>query len=292
MSKYFNETMKANQWAQQRLAGQGQNLSHLPGPVVGPRIGAVQPQESRQANISKAQTARLVLRQDDASQAALEAYRGLRNRLMLMQAESAVQSIIISSTLPGEGKTLTTMNLGLCYAELAQQRVLVIDADLRIGGLTSMLDHPGPPGLAEVLSGEAAPDEAIVRTNQKNLYVLPAGNVSSPSSELFVGTRWQELLAHANELFNIVLVDSPSILPSPDFELISAACDGILMVVRGHHGQRGKLRKTAGTIDQNKLLGVVFNARGGKAIDHDRHGSGYSGTQKRHSRNSVLGLND
>lgn len=284
--------MKANQWAQQKLASQDLNVKHLPSSIVGPRMVPVAPQESQQVSIGIGKAARLVLCQDDASLAALQAYRGLRNRLMLIQAQSAVQSIIISSSLPGEGKTLTTMNLGLCYAELAQQRVLVIDADLRMGGLTSMLDHPGLPGLAEVLSGQAAPDEAIVRTNQKNLYVLPAGSVSSPPSELFMGTRWQELLARANELFNIVLVDSPSILPSADFELISAACDGILMVVRGHHGRRGKLGKTAGTIDQNKLLGVVFNARGSKVIGHDRHGYAYSRSQNRHSRNSVLGLND
>lgn len=261
MSKYFNETMKANQWAQQRLADQGLNVSHLPGSVVGPRMVAVRPQEPRQANISNKQTDRLVFRQDDASQAALEAYRGLRDRMMRIQAESGVKSIVISSSLPGEGKTLTTMNLGLCYAELAEQRVLAIDADLRGCGLTSMLDHSDGSGLAEVLSGEVTPDEAIVRTNQKDLYVLPSGSVSSLPSEPFVGARWPELLAHANELFNIVLVDSPS-LSSADFELISAACDGVLMVVCGHHGQRKKLRKALGAMDQKKLLGVVFNARG------------------------------
>ena len=264
MSKYFNETMKANQWAQQRLAEQGLNLTHLPGPVVGPRMAAVEPRESRQANISKAQTARLVFRQDDASQAALEAYRSLRSRMMRIQAESGVKSIVISSSLPGEGKTLTTMNLGLCYAQLAEQRVLAIDADVRSCGLTAMLDRASGPGLAEVLSGEVTPDEAIVRTDQRNLYVLPSGSVSSLPSEPFIGARWQELLAHANELFNIVLVDSPPVLPSADFDLISAACDGVLVVVRGHHGQRKKLRKTALAIDQKKLLGVVFNARGAR----------------------------
>jgi capsular exopolysaccharide synthesis family protein len=225
---------------------------------------ARRPQESKQANISNGQTARLVFCQDDASPAAREAYRGLRNHMMRIQAESGVKSIVISSSLPGEGKTLTTMNLGLCYAELAQQRVLAIDADLRTCGLTSMLDPPSGPGLAEVLSGDLHPDEAIVRTNQKNLYVLPAGRVSSLPSELFMGARWQELLAQRNELFDVVLVDSPPILPSADFELISAACDGVLMVVRAHHGQREKIRKAAGAIDQKKLLGVVFNAQGSK----------------------------
>src|SRR5205814_3323211 len=100
-------------------------------------------------------------------------------------------SIVITSSLPGEGKTLTTMNVGLCYAQLPQQRVLVIDGDMRTRGLTAMLDHPNSPGLAEILSGDVGPDEAIVATNQKNLFILPAGTISSPSPELFTGTRWQ-----------------------------------------------------------------------------------------------------
>jgi capsular exopolysaccharide synthesis family protein len=217
--------------------------------------------------------ARLVLRQDDSSKAALEAYRGLRTRLMRHQAKTDLRSIAITSSLPGEGKTLTTMNLGLCYAQLPQQRVLVIDGDLRTCGLTGMLEHPSSPGLAEVLAGEVTADEAIVATNQKNLFVLPAGTVSSPPPELFTGTRWQEFLSHCKEIFKIILIDTPPLLPLADFELISAACDGVVMVVRAHHGQREMLQKTASALDSKKLLGVVFNAT--DVSRHDSYGYGY-----------------
>src|SRR5260370_38248432 len=108
---------------------------------------------------------------------------------MRAQAKTGLKSIALTSSLPGEGKTLTTMNLGLCYAQLPQQRVLIIDADLRTCWLTSMLDHPSTPGLAEVLAGEVGPDEAIGATNQKNLVVLPAGTVLSSPPELFTATR-------------------------------------------------------------------------------------------------------
>jgi len=192
--------------------------------------------------------------------AALEAYRGLRTRLMHAQSKSGLRSIVITSSLPGEGKTLTTMNLGLCYAQLPEQRVLVIDGDMRTRGITSMLDHPSSPGLAEILSGDVGPDEAIVATNQKNLFILPAGSISSPPPELFTGTRWQEFLGHCGEMFKVILIDAPPIRPLADFELISAGCDGIVMVVRAHHGQRETLRKTASTLDKRKLVGVVFNA--------------------------------
>jgi protein-tyrosine kinase len=280
MSKFFNDTQKANQWAQQKLANGDmdvkemlESLKQAPAAVTASTEARLE--QCRHVQVEGASPARLVLNQGEASRAALEAYRGLRTRLMRIQAKSGLKTIAISSSLPGEGKTLTTMNLGLCYTHLPQQRVLLIDGDLRTCGLTSMLDHPSSPGLAEVLSGEVSPDEAIVATNQKNLFMLPAGTVSTPPPELFTGPRWQEFMAHCSEMFKLVLIDTPPILPLSDFELISAACDGIVMVVRAHHGQRETLQKTAGAIDQKKLLGVVFNATDGAGKDYYGYGYGY-----------------
>ena len=279
MSKFFNDTQKANQWAQQKLANQDldvkemlESLKH--GPASGAPTADVQLSQCRQVHVGNGGgTTRLVLNPGDASRAALEAYRGLRTRLMRAQAKTTLKSIAITSSLPGEGKTLTTMNLGLCYAQLPQQRVLVIDADLRTCGLTSMLDHPSTPGLAEVLSGDVSPDDAIVATNQKNLFVLPAGTVLSSPAELFTGTHWQEFMTRCSELFKVILIDTPPILPLADFELISAACDGVVMVVRAHHGQRETLQKTAGSLDPKKLIGVVFNAT--DVAGKDYYGYGY-----------------
>src|SRR5437899_3026132 len=280
MSRCFNQKQKANQWTQQKLANQDMDVKEMleslkQGPASGTQLADARLNECRQVHVGNGNGARLVLHQGEASRAALEAYRGLRTRLMRAQAKTGLKSIVVTSSLPGEGKTLTTMNLGLCYAQLPQQRVLIIDADLRTCGLTSMLDHPSSPGLAEVLAGEVTPDEAIVATNQKNLFVLPAGNVSSPPPELFTGSRWQEFLAHCNEMFKLVLIDTPPILPLADFELISVACDGVLMVVRAHHGQRETLQKTAGAVDPKKLLGVVFNATEVRGNDYYGYGYGY-----------------
>jgi capsular exopolysaccharide synthesis family protein len=280
MSKFFNETQKAHQWAQQKLANQDVDVKEMleslkQGPASGTPLADTRLNQCRQVQVGNGNPARLVLNQGDASRAALEAYRGLRTRLMRAQAKTGLKSIAITSSLPGEGKTLTTMNLGLCYAQLPQQRVLVIDADLRTCGLTAMLEHPSTPGLAEVLAGEIAPDEAIVATNQKNLFVLPAGTVLSSPPELFTGTRWQEFMGRCGELFKVILIDTPPILPLADFELISAACDGVVMVVRAHHGQRETLQKTASALDAKKLLGVVFNATDVGGKDYYGYGYGY-----------------
>src|SRR5882672_2723414 len=239
------------------------------GPAINVSLAEARLAHGRQVTLGNGNATRLVLRQDDSLGAALEAYRGLRTKLMRAQSKSGLRSIVITSSLPGEGKTLTTMNLGLCYSQLPQQRILVIDGDMRTRGLTSMLDHPSSPGLAEILSGDVAPDEAIVATNQKNLFILPAGTVSSPSPELFTRRRWQEFLGHCGEMFKVILIDTPPILPLADFELSSAACDGIVMVVRAHQGQREALQKTASTLDRKKLLGVVFNATDVNVKDDD-----------------------
>src|SRR5882724_9893595 len=283
MSKFFNETQKAHQWAQQKLANQDLDVKEMlaslkqapasNAQLVDSRLG-----QCRQVQVGNGSGVRLVL-QGEASKAALEAYRGLRTRLMRSQAKAGLKSIAITSSLPGEGKTLTTMNLGLCYAQLPQQRVLVIDADLRTCGLTSMLDHPSTPGLAEVLAGEVTPDDAIVATNQKNLFMLPAGTVLSSPPELFIGTRWQEFMEHCSGLFKVVIIDTPPILPLSDFELISVACDGVLMVVRAHHGQRETLQKTAGALDPKKLLGLVFNATDVSRKDYYGYGYGYGSSR-------------
>jgi capsular exopolysaccharide synthesis family protein len=280
MSKFFNETQKANQWAQQNLASQDtdvrqmlESLKQRPtsdGQSVDARLS-----HHRQVHVGNGGAPCLVLNQGESSTPALEAYRGLRTRLMRAQAKANLKSIAITSSLPGEGKTLTTMNLGLCYAQLPQQRVLIIDADLRTCGLTSLLDQPSTPGLAEVLAGDVTPDEAIVATNQKNLFVLPAGTVSSSPPELFTGTRWQEFLNRCSELFKVILIDTPPLLPLTDFELISAGCDAIVMVVRAHHGQRETLQNTARALDAKKLLGVVFNATEVGANDYYGYGYGY-----------------
>src|SRR6266478_2293477 len=234
------------------------------GPAINASLAEARLAHGRQVTLGNGKATRLVLRQDDSLGAALEAYRGLRTKLMRAQSKSGLRSIVITSSLPGEGKTLTTMNLGLCYAQLPQQRVLVIDGDLRTCGLTRLLDHPGTVGLAEVLAGKATLDEAIVATNQKNLFVLPAGTSSSPPPELFTGSHWQEHVGRCSELFEVVLIDTPPIIPLADFELISAACQGVVVVVRAHYGQRETLQKSASSVDRKKLLGFVFNGADAK----------------------------
>jgi len=206
----------------------------------------------------------LILRKEkDAEQVALEAYRSLRTRLMFLQATLGFRSFAFTSSVPSEGKTWTVANLGLCYSQLLDQRVLIVDADLRTRGLSKELGHPDNVGLRDLLAGKAAPQAAILGTNHPNLFLLPAGTVSNSSADptqLFTGPAWQEFLDWCRETFTTVLIDTPPVLPVADFELISTACDAAAFVIRSGKVDLETLQKALSTVDPKKIVGVVLNA--------------------------------
>lgn len=202
----------------------------------------------------------LVTQYNPALQAAVEAYRTLRTRLVKQQTRTGARSLVVSSGSQGEGKTLTTFNLALCYANIQNWPVLLIDADLRTRGLSRLVGDPESPGLARILEEDCPYQSAVLSTDIPNLYVLPAGETTASPSELFSGPHWKEFLGWAAESFRIVLIDSPPVLNLADFELIAAPAESVMLVVRSRKTAREALTKVLAQMDPRKLAGVVFNA--------------------------------
>ena len=192
--------------------------------------------------------------------AAVEAYKSLRTRLLRVQASRGVRSVVITSLGRSEGKTLTAFNLACCCAQVENLPVLLIDGDLRSRSLTKLVTNSSSVGLAELMGGTAPYEDAIVRTDVPNLYVMGAGTSNVPSTELFSGERWNRILSRSREHFRMVLVDSVSMGALADFELIAAECEGILVVVRARSAAREELKTAIGQLDSSKLIGVVWNA--------------------------------
>jgi protein-tyrosine kinase len=283
MSRLFNQTKRAQDWSVPGSVVQDPAVARVLETMTEADSRATDIPRSRFQECRKIQMAspkgQPLVSNDYVSKAlAGEAYRGLRTRLMRMQAARGVKSIVISSTLPGEGKTLTTMNLALSFASLAEMSVLMVDGDLRTCGLSKLMGEPAGPGLAEVLTGAARFEEAIVATNLPNLYAVPSGTLSNSAPELFASAHWKEFMAWSSEAFKIILVDAPSVLPLADFDLIASACDGVLVVVRAQQTQRESLRKVGTQIDPKRFLGVVYN--GAENGHHDAHGR-YFGEEQR-----------
>lgn len=282
MSKFFDETRKAQQAKSRVTLPGGLDLEQIlhnvkQADTVITQVADSRLQQCRKIELPRTSILPLIQNGNIAAREAGESYRALRTRLMRLQALNGIRSIVISSTVPGEGKTLSTLNLGLSYAQLKNERVLIVDADLRTRGLTHLLGTTSAIGLAEILSGQAQFEEAVLATELPNLYVLGGGTLSVSPPELFTGEKWKEFIGWASECFNIVLIDSPPLLPLSDAELISAACDGVLLVVRARNTQREQLQRSCNNIDSKKIIGLIFNATDVKGKGGYYHGYGANG---------------
>ena len=189
----------------------------------------------------------------------LEAYRSFRTRFLRLQAQRQFRTVAITSSAQNEGKTLTSANLALCCAQLSRYPLLLIDGDLRTHGVSRCLGYDEGPGLADVLSGRATREEAVVATDIPNLHFLSAGDAQKPAPELFSGVLWREFIAWCRDHFKLALVDCPPAFPLADFELISASCDGILLVARARVTSKAALERMLAQLDSHKLLGMTLN---------------------------------
>jgi protein-tyrosine kinase len=291
MSKFFNETTKirrtqsaaaaVNSDIQQLVGSLKQNmesgstapahsaateLNHLLTPLkesygVASQLAAGRLEKCARIRLPRSEEKSfLVTQYHPDMQAAVESYRTLRTRLVKQQTKNGTRSLVVSSAAQGEGKTLTTFNLALCYANIQNWPVLAVDADLRTRDLSRLMGDPESPGLAAILEGACDCASAVLRTDVPSLYMLPAGKAKGSPAELFSGANWKEFVGWASETFRLVIVDSPPALNLSDFELILAPCESAILVVRARTTVRASFTKLLAQIDPAKLAGVVFNA--------------------------------
>lgn len=196
---------------------------------------------------------------DGAHTRAGEQYRALRTTLL--QHPDSPRLLVVSSSGPGDGKTLSAVNTAGALAIKGQTTVLLVDADLRCPSLSRTLGLPAEPGLAGILAGECTLEDAVMRTEQfPNLFVLPAGEARHNPAELLDSAGWRQLCIAARAAFRFVIVDTPPVAAVTDYDLIQAPADGVIFVVRPDHSDRNlclaALNKVQAT---GKLTGVLIN---------------------------------
>jgi protein-tyrosine kinase len=213
---------------------------------------------------------------------AFEGYRALRTKLVRFQATQGIHSLVLTSAEAGAGKTVSITNLAFSVAQLPSQRVLLVDADLRTCGLSRALGALHTPGLAEILANEASFKAVTASTNVPNLYIVAAGQAKKPAADLFSGPRFKEFIGWCSETFTMILVDCPPMIGLADFEVVSAACDGVLLVIRARRTKRERLADLLPQLRDKKVLGVLFN---GQERQHykSRYGYYYSKVGKGHA---------
>jgi protein-tyrosine kinase len=189
-----------------------------------------------------------------------EQLRTLRSRLYQLRGTQPLRTILITSSLPGEGKTFLANNLAQAIAQQPDRRVLLIDADLRRSRLHVPLGAPASPGLTEYLRGEADEMAVIQHGQEGNLYLISGGDEVADPSELLSNGRLKLLLDRVTPVFEWVIVDSPPCLPVADASVLADLCDGLLLVVRAGSTPIGAAQKTYQELQGRNVLGVVLNA--------------------------------
>ena len=143
---------------------------------------------------------------------------------------------------------------------LRDSNVLLIDADLRRSSIAGTLGLPNTPGLGDVLAGRRPLHEAIIRTEQNpNLYVLTGGESTSNPAELLDSSRWRTLCNTVREHFDFVVMDAPPVAAVADYELLQAACDSVILVVRPDCTEKSMCMNAIALVPEEKLLGTILN---------------------------------
>ncbi len=218
---------------------------------------------------------RLVTLKEPTSIAA-EQYRILCTRLAQLRQDKRSYAIAVTSALKSEGKTFTSLNLAIAIARDFDERVLLIEGDLKNPGLYEYLKHPPGFGLTDVLEGKIDLDSCAVQMFDGQLSVLFAGKTTGNPSKLLSSLKMQEIITAAREHYKYIVIDTPPIIPMADINIYSTLVDGILLVIQAAKTPRSLVKRAISTLAADKIIGTVLN---GVEPIHSKYyyGSGYDG---------------
>lgn len=188
-------------------------------------------------------------------------YRALSHFVEERNKKARFSVIGITSAAVREGKTTTVVNLGRALAESGEARVLLIDADFRHPALGRRcgVHDVGFGTLAHALTNDVPLSAVVCRSGSSHVSVIPAGRADRGSYEILRSRRFHELMEEARSRYDYVIVDSPAVLPSPDFRLIGDVVDGFLLVVAANRTPRTTFEDALRELDPAKAVAMVFN---------------------------------
>jgi protein-tyrosine kinase len=189
-----------------------------------------------------------------------EQFRTLRSRLYQLRNSQSMRTLLITSSIPGEGKTFVANNLAQAIVRQPDRRALLIDADLRCSRLHVPLGAPPAPGLTDYLRGEADEMGVIQQGQEGNLCFIPGGNEVTNPSELLLNGRLQRLLSRVTPVFDWVILDSPPCLPVADSLVLADMCDAVLLVVRAASTPSATAQRACQELQGKNVAGVILNS--------------------------------
>jgi capsular exopolysaccharide synthesis family protein len=232
-----------------------------------------------------------------------ESFRQLRTNLQFTNVSGENKTVLVTSSLPGEGKSTTATNLAIALAQ-AGQSVCLIDADLRRPAVSDYLGLERNAGLTTALVGAADVDDLLQPWGSDNLFVLTSGQIPPNPSELLGSKEMRELILNLERVFDAVVIDAPPLLPVTDAAVLSQHVGGVVLVVGSHKLRHQDLQKSMSALEMvgAKVLGVVLNRLPTKGPDaytysyysheaqDDSATEGNAGSDKRRAADSVVSL--
>ena len=230
-------------------------------------LGKVRPSRHSRESASDTNKRRISMLQPDSYVA--EQFRALRARIDAVATQRRLKSISVCSPLAGDGKTTAAVNLAMVTSLSVDRRVLLIDCDLRKPKVHSALGIRPELGLAEVLTGEATAEKAIMRVEGSELDVLAVRGRPTNPSELLGSMTMRKLLDELAERYDRIVLDTPAVLGVPDAKAVAEISDGIVMVVRADSTAQYDVEAALEILDRGKILGLVLN---GVRVEQGRYG--------------------
>ena len=247
-----------------------ERVLHLPALAVIPSVGGATRRRAlsgtkalqKHTNGNGTNSAELLMNVDGRSPLA-EAYRHLRTSVLLSTAGRAPKSLLVTSSLPGEGKTTTAVNTAISLAQTGAS-VVIIDADMRRPRLQTIFDMRGQEGLSSILSSDVSEEKMLAMVHHdeaSGLGVLTSGPIPPNPAELLGSDQMRRLLAALQANYTHVVIDSPPVSSFTDGVLISTMVDGVLLVVHGGRSSRNIVRRSKQLLNDvgAKIFGVVLN---------------------------------
>ena len=188
----------------------------------------------------------------------VEQYRRLAARLHLVQAQRGTKVVMISSALPGEGKTLTAANIALTLSHSYKRRVLLIDGDLRRPWVHELFSVPNVSGLNDGIRSQNGQKVPLIRWSEY-LTLLTAGRPDSDPTRARSSDRMRQIIAEASATFDWVIIDTPPVGLLSDANLLAAIVDTIILVIQAGRTPFSEINKVVQTLGRDSILGVVLN---------------------------------
>jgi capsular exopolysaccharide synthesis family protein len=189
-----------------------------------------------------------------------EDYRTVRTSILLSHAENPPKTIVFSSTLPKEGKTATVVNMAVAFSQL-EEKVLIIDADLRKPRLHRIFKVGNLGGLSRYLTGKVSLKDAIQKTSVENIWLLPSGVIPPNPSELLNSKKMKKMMEEVKEAFDVILIDTTPVLAVIDAVIVSSIADSTVFIIKAGEIARKPFLSAVEELRRAKvkIMGVIFN---------------------------------